>query len=146
MALLSGSTVSGAIQDPKNALAKLVASEKDDTRLTNELFQRVLSREASPREIEATAKIMSTIDSDNAHVLAEWQAKEKEQAPIIVQKEKDRVTAIAAADKALKAYEATTKFYRDEREAVRKERAARGGGRRRFSSSRLRSPRKVSGP
>jgi len=125
MALLSGSTVSGAIQDPKNALAKLVASEKDDTRLTNELFQRVLSREASPREIEATAKIMSTIDSDNAQVLAEWQAKEKEQAPITVQKEKDRVAAIAAADKALKAYEATTKFYRDEREAARKEREAR---------------------
>jgi len=125
MALLSGATVSGAIQDPQNALAKLVTSEKDDSKLTNELFQRVLSRDATPREIEATQKIMATIDVDNAKVFAEWQAKEKEQAPIIVQKEKDRVAAIAAADAALKAYEATTKFYREEREAARKEREAR---------------------
>jgi WD40 repeat protein len=125
MALLSGSTVSNAIQDPKNALAKLVGQEKDDRKLANELFLRVLSREATEKEIAATLKIMNTVDSDNREVLALWEAKEKEQAPVIAQKEKDRLAAIAKAEGALQAYEATTAFYRNEREAVRKEREAR---------------------
>ncbi len=125
MALLSGSTVSNAIQDPKNALAKLVAAEKDDAKLANELFMRVLSREATEKEIAATRKIMATVDSDNTEVNALWQAKEKEQAPLNVRKEKEREAAIAKAKVELQAYEATTKFYREEREAVRKEREAR---------------------
>ena len=125
MALLSGSTVSNAIQDPKNALAKLVLQEKDDRKLANELFLRVLSREATEKEINATLKIMSTMDSDNQQIAAAWDAKEKEQAPVIAQKEKERVASIANAEGALQSYEAATAFYRTEREAVRKEREAR---------------------
>ncbi len=125
MALLSGSTVSNAIQDPKNELAKLVSRESDDSRLANALFLRVLSREATEREIEATRKLMSIVETDNTQVLSAWQAKEKEQAPIIAQKEKDRLVSMATAKASLDNYEAATKFYRDEREALRKEREAR---------------------
>ena len=125
MALLSGSTVSNAIQDPKNALAKLVSTENDDRKLANELFLRVLSREATEKEITATLKLMASVDSDNREVLAAREEKEKEQAPINIQKEKDRAAAIQKAQAALTSYEGATAFYRAERESVRKEREAR---------------------
>ena len=41
MALLSGPTISAAINDPTNALAQLVETEKDDRKLVNEVFLRV---------------------------------------------------------------------------------------------------------
>ena len=125
MALLSGATVSGAIQDPKNELAKLVLKEKDDSTLVNELFLRVLSREATSREQEATQKVMGQVEVDHKAVLTSWEAKEKEQAPVIAKMEKERLDAIAAAKAALDRYELETKFFREEREAVRKEREAR---------------------
>ncbi len=127
MALLSGSTVSNAIQDPKNELAKIVAREKDDAVLANELFLRLLAREATKKEIEATQKIMATLDSDHQAVLALWEAKEKEQAPVIAKMEKERVAQIAKTKAELDGYEAATKFYRDEREAARREREAKAG-------------------
>ena len=46
------------------------------------------------------------IDTDNTTLLAEWEAKEKEQAPIIAQAEADRLAAIADATKELARYEA----------------------------------------
>jgi hypothetical protein len=125
MALLSGETVSSAIQSPKNQLTKLVQNETDDTRLVNELFLRVLSREATPAELEATQKLMKSVDTDHQSVQAAWQAKEKEQAPVIAKMEKDRVDAMAAAKGALEVYEAETKALREEREVVRKERETR---------------------
>ncbi len=125
MALLSGATVSNAIQDPKNALAQLVAKEGDDARLANELFLRVLSREATPKELDATRKLMTQIDGHHAQITAEWQAKEKEQAPFIAEKEKQRAAAMAQAKADLERYEAETKALREERELVRKEREAR---------------------
>jgi WD40 repeat protein len=127
MALLSGATVSGAIQDPKNELAKLVLREKDDAKLVNELFQRVLSREATPKEQEATKNVMSQIETDHKAVIAAWEAKEKEQAPLIAKMEKDRLDSIASAKAALERYELETKSLREERESFRKEREARAG-------------------
>ena len=124
MALLSGPTVSSAIQDPKNALAGLVAQHQDDANLVNALFLRVLSRDATAREIEATRKLLATVDSDHQKIAAAWQAKEKEQAPVIARMEKEREAAISKATAELGAYEAATQFYREEREKVRKEREA----------------------
>ena len=53
MALLSGPAVSGAVNDPKSEIAKLVAREKDDRALVREVFMRVLSRSASEKEIDS---------------------------------------------------------------------------------------------
>ena len=41
MALISGPTIAEAISDPANGLAKLVAEEKDDRKLIDEIFVRV---------------------------------------------------------------------------------------------------------
>ena len=49
MALISGPTIADAIADPDNELAKLVADEKDDAKLIDELFLRVLNRPATDR-------------------------------------------------------------------------------------------------
>ncbi|NBV86829.1 MAG: 50S ribosomal protein L6, partial [Verrucomicrobia bacterium] len=97
MAFLSGPVVSSAIQDPKNQLTELVSKQPEDTQLIQELFQRVLSRDASTTEIEATQKIFASIDADSQNIQEAWAAKEKEQAPIIAKMEMDRQNAIAAA-------------------------------------------------
>jgi len=105
MALLSGPAVADAIGDPKNALAKLVASEPDDARLADEIFTRVLSRPATETEIKKTLEAWGQIDPEHSTLIAEWQAKEKEQVPIIEKMEADRVAAIDAAKKELARYE-----------------------------------------
>jgi hypothetical protein len=122
MALLSGPTISSAIQDPKNGLAQLVAAQKDDTNLINELFLRILARNATAREIEATRNLLAKVDTDNEKIDASWQTKEKEQAPLIAQQEKDRQVAIGKAAAELSVYEDATQFFRTEREDIRKER------------------------
>ena len=105
MALLRGPAVADAIGDNKNALAKLVASETDDTKLVDEIFTRVLSRPATETEIKKTLETWGTIDPEHTTLIAEWQAKEKEQAPIIAKMEADRLTAIDVAKTELARYE-----------------------------------------
>jgi hypothetical protein len=106
MALLSGPAVADAIGDPKNALAQLVAKQPDDARLVDEVFTRVLNRPASKAEVEKTLASWATLDNEHTVLLAEWDAKEKEQAPIIAKMEADRLAAIDAAKKELTRYEA----------------------------------------
>jgi hypothetical protein len=106
MALLSGPAVADAIGDSKNALAQLVATNADDAKLVDEVFTRVLNRPATKVEIERTLAAWAKLDGENATLLAEWDAKEKEQAPIIAKMEADRLTAIDDAKKELARYEA----------------------------------------
>jgi WD40 repeat protein len=122
MALLSGPTISGFIQNPKNEISQLVQKESDDSRLATELFQRVLSREPSAKEVEATAKMMNNIEANHRQVLADWEAKEKQSAPIIAKMEQQRLEAIAKAKEAAEAFEAEIKPARDQAEARRKNR------------------------
>ncbi|HEY3899552.1 MAG TPA: DUF1549 domain-containing protein [Chthoniobacter sp.] len=105
MALLSGPAVADAIGDTKNGLAKLVATESDDTKLVDEIFTRVLSRPATETEIKKTLENWGTIDPEHTALIAQWQAKEKEQAPVIAQKEAERLKAIDDAKKELARYE-----------------------------------------
>ncbi|MEI6712148.1 MAG: DUF1549 domain-containing protein [Verrucomicrobiota bacterium] len=125
MALLSGPVVSGAIQDPKNDLAQLVAAQPDDTKLINELFERVLSREATSKEVESTQRLLGALDHDHESVDKAWIDKEKEQAPIIAEAEKARERAIATASEKLEKYESVTKYLREELEKARVEREKR---------------------
>ena len=48
--LINGPTIAGAIDEPNNRLSQLVASEKDDGRLIDEMFLRVLNRPPKPAE------------------------------------------------------------------------------------------------
>ncbi len=125
MALLSGPVVSGAIQNPENDLAKLVQAQPDDTKLVNELFQRVLSREATLKEVEATRHLLGSLDQDHETIERDWNSKERQQAPIIVKMEKAREQAIKSSKESLESYEATTKYLREELEKARAEREAR---------------------
>jgi hypothetical protein len=105
MALLSGPAVADAIGDEKNGLAKLVAAQPDDSKLADEIFTRVLNRPATETEIKKTLETWAKIDPEHDALLAEWQAKEKEQAPIIEKMEADRLVAIDGAKKELSRYE-----------------------------------------
>ena len=105
MALLSGAAVGDAIGDAKNELSKLTAAQPDDTKLVDEIFVRVLSRPASETEVKKTLASWATIDPEHGVLTAEWQAREKEQAPIIAKMEGDRVAAIDAAKQELTRYE-----------------------------------------
>ncbi len=106
MALLGGPAVSEAIGDTANELAKLTTAQPDDRRLVDELFTRVLSRPASEQEIGKVLESWSVIDADNTALLAQLDAKEKEQAPLIVQAEAERVKALAETKAELARYEA----------------------------------------
>jgi hypothetical protein len=106
MALLSGAAVGDAIGDAKNALAKLVTDQPDDTKLIDEVFHRVLSRPAKLSEVEKTLAAWATIDPEHASLTADWEAEEKEQAPIIAKMEAERVAGIETAKTELTRYEA----------------------------------------
>ena len=105
MALLGGPAVSEAIGDAANELAKLTTAQPDDRKLVDELFVRVLSRPASEDEIGKVLASWQVIDGDNTALLAQLDAKEKEQAPLIAQAEADRVKAMADTKAELARYE-----------------------------------------
>lgn len=106
MALLSGPAVADAIGDGNNALAKLTTAQPDDAKIVDEVFTRVLNRPASEKEVKMTLEAWARIDAEHAQLAAEWDAKEKEQAPLIAKAEADRLTAIEAAKTELTRYEA----------------------------------------
>jgi Protein of unknown function (DUF1549)/Protein of unknown function (DUF1553) len=106
MALLSGPAVADAIGNPNSGLAKLTIAQPDDSKLVNEIFERVLTRSATAEEIKKALTAWGTIAPENATLLADWEAKEKEQAPIIAKDEADRLVAVDVAKKELARYEA----------------------------------------
>jgi WD40 repeat protein len=105
MALISGPTIAEAIADPKNALATLVTKEKDDRKVINEIFLRVMNRPATDREIESSLKVMKTIDGDHTNLVAALAQREAAVAVLRVEQEKQRTAAIAQAQKEVDEYE-----------------------------------------
>ncbi|MEO6246927.1 MAG: DUF1553 domain-containing protein, partial [Opitutaceae bacterium] len=101
MALLSGPAVSGAINDPKNELAKLTAATTDDRQLVDEIFLRALNRHATAKEIDSTLASWKTIGAQNTTLAAELAQREEWWAPVFAQKQRDRETAIVAAKAAV---------------------------------------------
>jgi len=71
MALLSGPTISSAINEPTNVLAKLTETEKDDHKLVDEVFLRVLNRPASESEATHALALLSGVDADNTLITNE---------------------------------------------------------------------------
>lgn len=119
MALLSGPTVSSAIDAPTNALTKLVLEEKDNRKLTDDVFMRVLNRHATESEIEKTLELLAMVDRDHTTVTNELGALEIKLAPTITEMERKRVVAITLAKANLETYEVDTKFLREEVEKRR---------------------------
>ena len=105
MSLFSGPTVSDAIDDPNNAIAKLVAAQPDDKKLVNEIYMRVLNRPATEAEIAAAVKMNGTIDGEAHTMTADLVAMEAKYKPIIAEQERARLEAIEKAKTELTTYE-----------------------------------------
>jgi WD40 repeat protein/mono/diheme cytochrome c family protein len=116
MALLSGSTISGAIDEPTNAIAKLVESEKDDKKLVNDIFLRVLNRPATDKETESTLSLLSAVDTDHTRITNQLAPLEVKMVPVIADLTHQREEAIAHAKADLATYEEMTKSLKAELE------------------------------
>jgi len=114
MALLSGPTISVAINEPTNALAKLVENESDDQKLINEVFLRVVNRPASEPETKSVLALLNTVDKDNRVITNELGALEIKMAPVIADMKKQREEAITKAKADLGTYDEMTKTLKDE--------------------------------
>ena len=119
MALLSGATISSAINDPDNGLAKLVDQQKDDRQLVNVLFLRVLNRPPSDRETEGALSLLATVDADHSKITNELAALEVKMAPRIDELKREREAAIAKGKSDLVTYDEMTKGLRAELESRR---------------------------
>ena len=105
MALVSGPTLGDAIADPGNDVAKLVGRERDDSKLVDELFVRVLNRQATPQEITACRNDLEAIETDHRALAQELGRQEVEFALKRPKLERDREGAIAEAQAALATFE-----------------------------------------
>jgi WD40 repeat protein/mono/diheme cytochrome c family protein len=105
MAMISGPTLADAVADPKNDLTKLAKEQKDDAKLVDELFLRVLNRPATKEEVALALETIGQVKADDAALAKKLAEREAEWKPILAKKEKERQAAVAAATKALKDYE-----------------------------------------
>ena len=103
MALLSGPAVSGAINDPKNELAKLVAATPDDRKLVDEIFLRVLNRHATAKETAAAIESWQAIEREHGALAATLAEREKWWEPLYAEKQRARGAAIERAKAAVAA-------------------------------------------
>ncbi|MBL6766266.1 MAG: DUF1549 domain-containing protein [Verrucomicrobiae bacterium] len=124
MAMISGATVGDAISDPNNAIADLVAKEKDEGKLINEIFLRVLNRPAKPAEIAATRKTIAGIAKEDATIRAELVAYEKKLAPIMEKRKQQRAEELAQARKELADYSKSIAAREKQRAEEREKRIA----------------------
>src|SRR3989454_6261316 len=114
MALLSGPTISVAINEPTNALAKLVEKEKDDRKLIREVFLRVLNRPPTESETTNVLALLGSVDKDNTSITNELGALEIKMTPVIADLKKQREEAITRAKADLGTYDEMTKTLRTE--------------------------------
>jgi hypothetical protein len=114
MALLSGPTISAAINEPTNALAKLVESEKDNRKLVNEVFLRVLNRPATDTEVENVIALLPSVEADYTQITNELGPLEIKMEPVIADLKRQREVAITNAKANLATYDDMTKSLRAE--------------------------------
>ncbi|HLW63886.1 MAG TPA: DUF1549 domain-containing protein [Gemmataceae bacterium] len=75
--LVNGPIVGDALKDPVNKIAQLVAKEKDDNKLVQELFLMIMSRKATTEEQEAGIKALHASREDFARLQALHKQKEE---------------------------------------------------------------------
>jgi hypothetical protein len=79
--LINGPTIANAVADPQNRIAKLIATEKDDAKIVDELFLAILSRLPTPEERNATLPEFQAVRQEQAARIAALAAYEKDQLP-----------------------------------------------------------------
>jgi WD40 repeat protein len=119
MALLSGSTISEAIEEPTNAIARLVQSETDNRKLVDDIFLRVLNRPATDKETQSALALLASVDDDHTRITNQLAPLETKMVPVIAEltKQRDQATAKAKAD--LATYDEMTKSLKTELEKRR---------------------------
>ncbi len=75
--LINGPTIAGAIVESNNGITQLVTSEKDDARLVDELFLRVLNRRPTDQERTESIAALRAFDDDHAKLAAKLADYEK---------------------------------------------------------------------
>jgi hypothetical protein len=120
MALLSGSTISGAIDEPTNALAKLVEADKDDHQLVSDVYLRVLNRPPTDKEIDRTLALLPAVEQAHAAITNELAPLEIKMVPVIDDLKRQREEAVARAKADLATYDVMTKSLKAELENRRK--------------------------
>jgi len=105
MALISGPTVEAAISDNDNDLSKLVASERDDAKLVDEIFLRVLNRHAGKQEVEVGLAELRRLPEGHKQLTARLKDSEKHSAAAAARQEIERQKAIARAKQDVDAFE-----------------------------------------
>jgi hypothetical protein len=76
--LINGPTVANALADPQSELSKLVATEKDDTKLIEEVFLRFLARKPTETELKVGLEAMKLAKGDEAKAAAALAEYEKQ--------------------------------------------------------------------
>ncbi len=119
MALLSGPTISSAINQPTNELERLVASEKDDRKLIDDVFMRVVNRPPTEPEITNTLALLNEVDTDRVAVSDQLAKVETKLAPALEKLNAERDANIAKAQTNLAFYTDMTASLRAELEKHR---------------------------
>ncbi len=109
MAILSGVTISQAIDEPSNSLAQLVATQTNDQKLINEVFMRVVNRPATEAETKDVIPLLSLVSQDNAKLTNDLSKEEVQMAPKIAELGHERDSEITVAKTNLQTYDDMTK-------------------------------------
>jgi WD40 repeat protein len=125
MALVSGPTVSNAISNPENSLAKLVQDVADNGELVNKLFLRILNRPVKPDELTSSLEMFQQLEADHATLVAELEAYSEEIAPKLAKRELERQQLIASLRTQLEAQRELAKLRQPRLEEERQKRIAK---------------------
>ena len=105
LALINGETVGDAVGDPAGSVVGIADSTKDDRRMIEDLFLRILCRPAKASELEHAMDIISEIDEQHEALVMELRDYESLLAPKIAQREAQRAADLAATKEALATHE-----------------------------------------
>src|SRR5262249_53361187 len=75
LALINGPIVSEALRDPNNRIARLVAANKDDAKLVEELYLAILCRPPTSKELQVSVETIRSAQADHGRMLVEAQKK-----------------------------------------------------------------------
>jgi Protein of unknown function (DUF1553)/Protein of unknown function (DUF1549) len=101
LAMVSGPDVSKLVNNPENAIARLVESETEDKRLIEQIYMRVLNRAPQESELAAIAGEWSTIPVEHEELLRLRDQRKAEVDQILPELERHRQQAIESTRREL---------------------------------------------
>jgi hypothetical protein len=90
--LVNGPVLANALGDPANRIAKLLAAQKDDTKLVEELYLAILSRLPTKQELKSGVSALQGTDADFAQL-----QNEKKRRQALLEEQEKRLPALQTA-------------------------------------------------